>query len=365
MMDVFTVTIERADARQRLDRFLAGVGTWGTRSQVHRLIADGGVWIDGVPAKPSSVLRCGQCVEVRPARRHPSCADVMPEAIPLDVLHEDDWLLIINKPPGLVVHPAPGHWQGTLVSALLHRWQSRPADLDPLRPGIVHRLDKDTSGVLVIAKDAATLAALGAQFRAREVSKEYLALVWGTLRERQGEIRRPIGRHPVQRKRMSVRAGGRAAITRYEVVADTNGMSVVRVWPQTGRTHQIRVHLAALGHPVVGDALYGGGGARAAALAMSRQALHAARIEFVHPHTGKSIGVSAGLPDDLLGLLDRMGLARLALASLTSPRPSSSVSPQQQRASRPRASEHDTRLGTARSSHRASPKLRSLKEERT
>jgi 23S rRNA pseudouridine1911/1915/1917 synthase len=358
-MDVFTITVDRADARQRLDRFLAGVGTWGTRSQVHRLIADGGVRIDGVPAKPGAVLRCGQCVEVRPSRRA-ACADVMPEAIPLNVLYEDDWLLIINKPPGLVVHPAPGHWQGTLVSALLHRWQSRPPDLDPLRPGIVHRLDKDTSGVLVIAKDAGTLAALGAQFRAREVSKEYLALAWGKLRERRGEIRRPIGRHPVQRKRMSVRAGGRDAVTRYEVVADTDGVSVVRVWPQTGRTHQIRVHLSALGHPVVGDALYGGGGARAAVLGMPRQALHAARIEFVHPHTGEPMCVSAELPDDLHSLLDRLGLS-----SLTSHRPSSSVSPQQQRASRPRASEHDTRLGTARSSHRASPKLRSLKEERT
>jgi 23S rRNA pseudouridine1911/1915/1917 synthase len=255
---------------------------------------------------------------------------------------------VINKPPGLVVHPAPGNWQGTLVSALLHRWQGRPSDLDPLRPGIVHRLDKDTSGVLLIAKDAGSLAEMARQFRSRIVTKEYVALVWGALRERRGEICQPIGRHPVHRKRMSVRAGGRVAVTRYEVLAQNPHASLVRVWPQTGRTHQIRVHLAALGHPVVGDSVYGGRMTQAAEIGISRQALHAASLTFQHPHSATPVCVTAPAPADLRSACDHLGLS-----GLTSRGPSSSVLSR----TTPRPSDSATRvaLGPIRSSRHASP----------
>jgi 23S rRNA pseudouridine1911/1915/1917 synthase len=248
----------------------------------------------------------------------------------------------------LVVHPAPGNWQGTLVSALLHRWQGRPGDLDPLRPGIVHRLDKETSGVLLIAKDVTTLTEMARQFRTREVAKEYLALVWGRVRERRGEISQPIGRHPIHRKRMSVRTGGRTAVTRYEVVGQTAVASLVRVSPQTGRTHQIRVHLAALGHPIVGDAAYGGGGVRARDVGMARQALHARSLTFQHPHTGTSICVVAPVPADLRAVCER-----LAVPGLTSKDPSSSVAPRN--APSPGKSATLLPFGQTRSSRHASP----------
>ncbi|HTO56260.1 MAG TPA: RluA family pseudouridine synthase, partial [Pseudomonadales bacterium] len=319
MSPAHKLTVERDGARQRLDRFLTALGTWGTRSQVQRLITHGLVRLDGQPAKPGAVLRSGQHIEIEPAPVTVH-SDVRPAAIPLEVLYEDAWLLVIDKPAGLVVHPAPGNWQDTLVSALLHRWEGRPSDLDPLRPGIVHRLDKDTSGVLLIAKDAATLADLARQFHNREVRKEYLALVWGSLRERRGEVAQPIGRHPVHRKRMSVRAGGRAAVTRFEVVAHNAAASLLRVWPQTGRTHQIRVHLAALGHSIVGDAVYGAHNARAAEVGMRRQALHAVSLTFQHPHSGESVCVTAPMPADM-----QDAYARLRLSGLTSREPSSSV----------------------------------------
>jgi 23S rRNA pseudouridine1911/1915/1917 synthase len=341
-----SLTVERADARQRLDRFLAGLGSWGTRSQVHRLIAEGQVRIDGHLAKPGTVLRAGQRIVVEPSSR-PTHGDVQPQAIPLDVLYEDDWLLVINKPAGLVVHPAPGNWQGTVVNALLHRWRNRAGDLDPLRPGIVHRLDKDTSGVLVIAKDAATLAELGRQFRSREVSKEYLALVWGKFGVPRGEVRRPIGRHPVHRTRMSVRAGGRVAVTRYQVIAEAAGMSLLRVSPETGRTHQIRVHMAAAGHPVVGDPVYGGRPAKAAELGLHRQALHATSLAFRHPRTSEPLRISAPLPADLVAALSHCGGF-----GLTSAGASSSVLAQS--ASSSSGFRRQSRLGSSRSPRHAS-----------
>ncbi|MBI4517806.1 MAG: RluA family pseudouridine synthase [Deltaproteobacteria bacterium] len=344
----FCTTIERANARQRLDRFLTALGTWGSRSQVQRLITEGWVRVDGKTAKPGALLRCGQRVAVQAAPPPPIPVGVEPEAIALDVLYEDDWLLVINKPAGLVVHPAPGNWQGTVVSALLHRWQGRPADLDPLRPGIVHRLDKNTSGALVIAKDAVTLAAMAELFRSREVHKEYLALVWGRLRQQQGQIRRPIGRHPVQRQRMSVRASGRAAVTGYEVIGQSRLASLLRVRPETGRTHQIRVHLAAIGHPIVGDTTYGGGGRRTEGIPVQRQALHAAAVSFRHPQTGEVLSISAPLPDDLRQLLDHLGVTPLTCRGGFS-------TVATQHAPRLSGTEHDARLGIARISRRASP----------
>ena len=298
------ISVERGGARQRLDRYLTSLGRWGSRARIQRLIADGHVRIDGLPAKAGATLRTGQVIEVQPAPADlPSHVEAEP--IALDILYEDEWLLVINKPPGMVVHPAPGHWRGTIVSALLHHWQGTRPGLDPLRPGIVHRLDKDTSGVLVIAKDPDTLADLGKQFHDREVEKQYIAVVWGRVRQRHGTISAPIGRNPVHRKRMTVRGGGREAVTTYEVIGGSDDVSMVRLFPKTGRTHQLRVHLAALGHPIVGDAVYGRSRGKAGSEHIDRHALHAERISFRHPHTGMQLNFAAPLAADLVPLWRR------------------------------------------------------------
>jgi 23S rRNA pseudouridine1911/1915/1917 synthase len=298
-----TLTVDARGAGRRLDHYLTALGTWGSRSQVHKLIAAGGVRLDGQYPKAGVLLRAGQSIAAR-AAAPPVAVGVEPEAIALDVLYEDEHLLVINKPAGMVVHPAPGNWRGTLVAALLHHWHGPRPGLDPLRPGIVHRLDKDTSGVLVIAKDAATLAALGQQFRRREVHKQYLAWVWGRVRRQSGTITDPIGRNPVHRTRMAVRRGGRAAETAFEVVQRDDEVTLLRLFPRTGRTHQLRVHLAAMGHPIVGDAVYGRRRNTAPAL-IARQALHAEQIAFCHPGTGTRLRCSAPLPPDLVALRAR------------------------------------------------------------
>ena len=309
------LTVDERGARQRLDRYLAALGKWGSRSQVQRLIEGGHVRVDDHPAKAGAVLRSGQTIAVEAAPAPALPAGVEAEEIPLHVLYEDEWLLVINKPPGLVVHHAPGHWRGTLVSALLHHWRGPRPGLDPRRPGIVHRLDKDTSGVLVIAKDAATLADLGAQFRTREVEKQYVAFVWGRPRRQSGTISEPIGRNPAHRKRMAVRHGGREAITAFVVCEQLDGVTMLRLFPKTGRTHQIRVHLAAIGHPIVGDAVYGRGRSRASTAVIQRQALHAEQLSFRHPRTGQRMTFVAPLADDLVALRQRCSPATRAPAA--------------------------------------------------
>lgn len=295
-------------AGERLDRFLTARGLLGTRSQITRLISDGRVRVNDRPAKAGHVLRAGERVRAEPPRPRPVRAAAEP--IALDVLYEDAWLLAINKPAGLVVHPAPGHWSGTLVSALLHRWSASPAGLDPERLGIVHRLDKDTSGVLLIARTADALAELAGQFKSREVAKQYLALVWGVPRRARGVIREPIGRHPVHRQRMAVRPSGRAAVTRYEVLEAFDRVALLRAFPETGRTHQIRVHLAAIGHPIVADPLYARP-RRDAPIAITRQALHAESIRFRHPASGQPLDLRAPLAADFAAALGDMRAARL------------------------------------------------------
>jgi 23S rRNA pseudouridine1911/1915/1917 synthase len=289
----------------------------GTRSQVQRLIDGGHVSVGDRSIKAGTLLKRGDQIVVRvpPA----PTVEAEPADIALDVLYEDEWILAINKPPGLVVHPAPGHRQGTLVSALLHRWSTLPPDLDPKRLGIVHRLDKDTSGVLLIAKTARVLADLGRQFHDREVDKRYLALVWGIPRRARGVIDEPIGRHPVHRKRMAVRQQGRAALTRYEVIESWKGVALVRAHPATGRTHQIRVHLTSLGHPIVGDRIYGRGRDHRA-IGIDRQALHAEAISFRHPVSGEAMSLKAPLAADFAA-----ALATLRDIPLTSHRPFTSV----------------------------------------
>jgi 23S rRNA pseudouridine1911/1915/1917 synthase len=304
-----------AESRQRLDKVLGG--KLGSRAQAQALLRAGLVRVDGLARKASYIVRAGDVVEaVRDVAASAGAAPA-PEALPLEVLYEDRDVLVVNKAPGMVVHPAPGHPRGTLVNALVHHLGTRPAGGAIVRPGIVHRLDRDTSGVLLVAKTLAAHESLALQFQERTVRKEYVAVVRGRMPAREGLIDRPIGRHPRERKRMSVRTHrGRAALTRYVVHRDYGVASVLRLHPHTGRTHQLRVHLAAVGHPVVGDRVYGGSGgrgrgARAAVLdalaQFPRQALHAARLAFVHPGTGEMLRVEAPLPADMRGLIALLG----------------------------------------------------------
>lgn len=314
--------VPREAAGQRLDRVLAAFVEVGTRAQAHRLLAMDRVRLDGVARKPSYLVRGGERLEVELPPPPPSV--VAPEALPLTVLHEDAVLLAIDKPPGMVVHPAAGVRSGTVVNAILHRLGVLagvgPAD----RPGIVHRLDRDTSGVLLIARTPQALEHLARQFRERTLEKRYLALVHGHVDPGCGTIDRPIGRHPVERKRMAVRrAGGRRAITHWRVLERLPGTTLLELRPETGRTHQIRVHLAALGHPIVGDPVYGrrprpapGVAAAIAALlaACPRQALHAAAIRFEHPTAGTRVTIAAPCPADLAPLLLGLRTARSGAA---------------------------------------------------
>jgi 23S rRNA pseudouridine1911/1915/1917 synthase len=311
--EIVRLVATAAQASQRLDKVLGAV--FGSRAQAQALLHEKLVRVGGIVRKASYLLRPGDVVEaVTPAR--PSGGgldDPQPEALPLAVLYEDPHILVVNKSSGTVVHPAPGHRGGTLVNALLHHLGSRPGGGAAGRPGIVHRLDKETSGVLVVAKTAGAHEGLCRQFRQRTIRKEYVAVVRGRMAARDGIIDRPIGRHPRERKRMSIRTRrGRASVTRYVVRDAYEAASVVHLYPETGRTHQIRVHLATLGHAVVGDRLYGRPrgrmiGAEAAirdALArFPRQALHAASLEFVHPATGEAIRVEAPLPPDMEHLI--------------------------------------------------------------
>jgi 23S rRNA pseudouridine1911/1915/1917 synthase len=298
------VTVPEQATDTRLDRFLATVPGVGTRSQAKQLIAAGRVRVDGVVRKSAHVVKAGMQVEVRVRRATP--ARVEPEALPVAVLYEDEHLLAIDKPPGMVVHPAPGTRRGTLVNALVHRLGVLAGVGDPDRPGIVHRLDRDTSGVLLVARTTAALEALARQFRERTIAKRYLAIVRGTLAAESGTIDRAVGRHPRERKRMSVHSRrGRRAITRWKVVERLPGATLVRLAPETGRTHQLRVHLAALGHPIVGDRVYGvrRSARSAGVVAAPRQALHAEEIRFAHPADGRPVTIRAPLPEDFATVL--------------------------------------------------------------
>ncbi|HYM70497.1 MAG TPA: RluA family pseudouridine synthase [bacterium] len=288
------------DRGRRLDVVVAERLPKLSRSRIARLSAEGHVLVDGSPRKPSFHLQTGQTVRVElPV---PAPTGLVPEAIPLDVVYEDADLLVVNKPAGLTVHPAPGHPSGTLVNAVLARVRDLPRTGGALRPGIVHRLDKDTSGLLVVAKTEDAHRALAAQLRARTISRTYLALVRGRIARDEGTIRAPVGRHPSHRTRQAVTERGRPAVTHYAVLERFAEATFVACRLETGRTHQIRVHMAHIGHPILGDPVYG----RAPVPELRRQALHAARLEFTHPATGFRLMCTASLPDDIAGLLARL-----------------------------------------------------------
>ncbi|HEY2941663.1 MAG TPA: RluA family pseudouridine synthase [Vicinamibacteria bacterium] len=314
--DARSLAVDEAGAGERLDRWLAGVMPDLSRARLQTIITTGGVLVDGRVARPSLRLKKGQSISVHvPA---PQPAVPVPEDIPLAVVYEDPHLLVVDKPAGLVVHPGAGRVTGTLVNALLHRVRDLSGIGGVVRPGIVHRLDRGTSGLLVVAKDDASHLALSRQFSGRTVEKEYLAVVLGVPRAAEGTIDIPIGRDPVHRKRMSVRAPrGRAARSTYRLLEALDGAALLRVRIATGRTHQIRVHLATLGHPVAGDPTYGGRRraasrrpeARAALERLSRPALHAARLAFTHPASGERVAFESPLPADLQELLAALRLS--------------------------------------------------------
>jgi 23S rRNA pseudouridine1911/1915/1917 synthase len=308
-VETVRLIVPEKDAGLRLDRFLAAAGHGWSRSQVARWTAEGHVTRNGARSKPAQFLRPGDVIEVVPPPPTPS--DLIPQEMALDVLFEDEHLIAINKPAGLVIHPAAGNPDGTLVNALLAYCRDLSGVGGVERPGIVHRLDKDTSGVLIAAKSDAAHRALSLSFRWRTTDKRYLAVVYGIPRLDEGVVDAPIARHPTERKRMAVVPGGRPARTLYRVRERFPGCALVECRLVTGRTHQVRVHMAHLGHALVGDPVYAGRQWRAledaelAALCRDfpRQALHAWRLTITHPATGVPMTFEAPLPADIEGLL--------------------------------------------------------------
>jgi 23S rRNA pseudouridine1911/1915/1917 synthase len=276
----------------RLDRFIAENCPELTRTHAQKLIADGFITVNGREAKPSLRLDSGDKVDIAVPSTPPS--PLAPEPIPLNIIYEDEDLLVVDKPPGLTVHPAPGHPDHTLVNALLSHVPHLSQMGDFLRPGIVHRLDKDTSGLMIVAKNKLAQMNLIEQFRTRSITKAYLALVRGSLAPEEGIIDAAIGRDSSNRKRMAVVKEGRPARTQYQVVKYINDYTLLEIMPETGRTHQIRVHLAAIGYPVVGDAVYG-----VKSPHLSRQFLHACRLGFKLPSSGEYVEFKSELPEDL------------------------------------------------------------------
>jgi 23S rRNA pseudouridine1911/1915/1917 synthase len=298
MEQITVYIVDAADAGTRLDRYLAQQGAGLSRARAQGLIARGLVRVDGRVARASLALEAGQQVELAPEAPAPAAPPLRPEAIAVPVVYEDEHLLVVDKPAGLVVHPAPGHETGTLVNALLGRLAPAADAEGAQRPGIVHRLDKDTSGLMVVARTETAHANLAVQMKAHRTVKRYLALVEGHMPVPEGVIEAPIGRDPRQRQRMalvSVAGGGREARTHFRVLGEARGRSLLELQLETGRTHQIRVHLASVGHPVVGDATYG----RPQAPRPPRQFLHAAHLEFAHPVTGQWLTFDVPLPPDL------------------------------------------------------------------
>jgi 23S rRNA pseudouridine1911/1915/1917 synthase len=303
-----TITIQPEHDGLRLDRVLATEITGVSRSQIQRLIEDGHVALPRVKTvKANTAVREGDVIAVN--LPEPVAASPEPEDLPLDVLFQDPDIIVVNKPAGMVVHPGAGNDAGTLVNALLHHVKDLSGIGGELRPGIVHRLDKGTSGVMVIAKNDAAHQELSRQFHDREVEKQYVALVWGLVQQRK-RIDIPIGRDPVHREKISTRARrARSAVTRVTWARHVPGLSLLRIAIHTGRTHQIRVHLNAIGHPIVGDSLYGGVHRRVPntlrpVSRLARPFLHAERLAFQHPRTGEYLEFTAPLPDDLRGVLE-------------------------------------------------------------
>lgn len=319
-VEEFRLTIRERMDGNRLDQYLVKRFPDYSRAYLQKLIKRGSVLIDGKPVKASTKIHTDQEIVLMLPKME--AVHLKPEEMPLDIIYEDDHLAVLNKLPGIVIHPARGHLSGTLVNGLLSYFDNLSDATDVYRPGIVHRLDRDTSGALLIAKNNQAHAKLSQQFEDRVIHKEYLALVEGEMKEAEGSVVLPLGIDPKNRERITVQHGGKDAVTNYKVLARYAGFTLVHVFPKTGRTHQIRVHLKSQNHPIVADELYGAAPSLSKAQIMakampgnpaqpddeqpliSRQALHAWRISFIHPFTHAEMTLMAPLPADYFSTLE-------------------------------------------------------------
>jgi 23S rRNA pseudouridine1911/1915/1917 synthase len=315
------ISVPEHKGKERIDTFLTREISHVSRSQIQRLIKDGFVTVDGNRVNPNHSLHPLEEIKIFIPKRRP--IDVIPEDIPLDIVYEDDYLIVVNKKAGMVVHPAFGHATGTLVNALLAHCAKLSSVNEPSRPGIVHRIDKDTSGLLVVAKDDEVHRRLADQFGEKSVLRHYVAVVWGRFPKSSGTIETLLARSSRDRRQMRVTAEGKHAVTHFDVVERLPLTSLVELRLETGRTHQIRVHLAHIQHPVFGDHTYGGRGRQLGGLnksntalamellkIMPRQALHAKTLGFIHPKTREQISFDSDLPDDMKRLIGRLKEAR-------------------------------------------------------
>ena len=301
-MEPILLRASEESKNQRLDAFLASSLDGLTRSQAARLIESGEVAVNGETAGKSYKLAGGEDIAV--TLPEPEPVEAVPQDIPLDVVYEDADVIVVNKPSGMVVHPAPGHPDGTLVNALLYHCAGTLSGVGgALRPGIVHRIDRDTSGLIIAAKNDAAHQYLSAQLADHTLARTYECIVVGKLREDRGTVDAPIARHPTDRKRMAVVAGGREAVTHWEVIARYPGYTHVRCRLETGRTHQIRVHMAYIGHPILGDTVYG---AKKEVPGLTGQCLHAVGLRFLHPRTHEVVELSCPLPDEFTRMLQKI-----------------------------------------------------------
>lgn len=303
-MTAYTLTTELCDEGLRLDRFLSEELEDHSRSFLQKLIKEGLVTVDGKPVKANYRLSAGQQVSVQV--REPEEVNIEPQEMPLDILYEDGDVCIVNKPKGMVVHPAAGHYRDTLVNGIMYHCQDSLSCINgSLRPGIVHRIDKDTTGALIICKNDKAHSCIAEQLKEHSITRRYRAIIIGNLSEDEGTVDAPIGRHPTQRKKMAVnRNNGKRAVTHYRVLARFRGYTYIECRLETGRTHQIRVHMASIGHPLLGDTVYGP--AKQAYPSLEGQTLHAMVIGFVHPTTGAYMEFEAPLPAYFAELLQKL-----------------------------------------------------------
>lgn len=303
-MDENIITITAQESGERIDALLAHSLTELSRSAIQRLLEEGQVSLNGGPLKKNHKSRAGECYEI--ILPQPEISQLVAQDIPLDVVYEDEDLIVVNKKRGMVVHPAPGHADGTLVNALLHHCAGSLSGIGgEQRPGIVHRIDKDTSGLLIVAKNDFAHQALSAQLSDRSLSRVYEAVVRGNFRQDEGIIDRPIGRHPTDRKRMAVtEKNSRHALTHWKVLERYRGYCRVQCRLETGRTHQIRVHMASIGHPLLGDYVYG---APSPEKGLEGQCLHARELKFIHPRSGEAVHLITELPEYFNEVLGKLG----------------------------------------------------------
>ena len=301
-MEPILLQTSEADAGTRLDACLARAIEDLTRSAAAKAVEDGRVLVNGKAPNKSYKLTGHEQIEFTP--EEPAPIDAVPQDIPLDVVYEDDDVIVVNKPTGLVVHPAPGHPDGTLVNALLHHCGDSLSGIGgEKRPGIVHRIDRDTSGLIIAAKNDAAHLALSAQLKDHSLSRTYECLVTGNMKQDSGTVDAPIGRSSADRKKMAVVPTGRRAVTHWEVVARYPGVTHLRCRLETGRTHQIRVHMAYIGHPILGDTVYG---AKKPVPGLTGQCLHATGLRFVHPRTGEPVELHCPLPPEFTAMLQKL-----------------------------------------------------------